>query len=165
MVELPGENLAKDVLHETSKQGGPIAVMAIMLVAAMLAGIGCIGYLLIPVMRDYVAASTHTLERNATSFRDLADSMKLVHQSHAAMMEATEIMQIAVTDNGSKLELLQQSVDQMAKIIAEAQQMMQNVPQQRAEHTRLLQQIDAGIQQLAEELKNVRTGAAGLPSN
>ncbi len=37
------------------------------------------------------------------------------------------------------------SVDQMAILIGEARTMMQNVPQQRAEQTRLLQQIDQGI--------------------
>lgn len=157
MVEVPGEDFAKEVFHETSKQGGPIAVLAIMLVAAMLTGIGVLGYFLVPVMRDYIAASTNTLNSNAKSFSELSTSMSTVHQAHASMMAATEAMQVAVLDNGHKIEDMQNIVIQMSEIVQEARTMMQGVPtqrlQQHEETLKKLQSIDDSLQQLLAEFK------------
>lgn len=159
MVEVPGEDLAKDVFHETNKQGGPIAVLAIMLVAAMLCGIGALGYLLIPVMRDYVSASTATLKSNAKSFSELSASMSTVHQAHASMMTSTEAVQSAVLENGTKIEELREIVTQMSEIVKEARTLMQGVPSQRLqqheEQLKKLQSIDDSLQQLLQEFKNL----------
>lgn len=152
MVELPGEDTVKDVLHDASRQGGPIAVLAVMLVAAMLVGIGCVGYVLLPVMSDYVAASARTLDDNAKSFSELADSMATVHTAHASMMQATQVTQEAVADNGTKIAEMQRVVLQMSEIVSEAKTMMRDVPSQRLqqhqEQLKKLDSIDASLQQL-----------------
>jgi TolA-binding protein len=152
MVELPGEDTVKDVLHETNRQGGPIAVLAVMLVAAMLIGIGAIGYILVPVMRDYIASSSKTIEDNSNSFTDLAASMATVHRSHASMMEATEATQAAVLTNGEKIAEMQRVVMQMSEIVQQAKEMMKGVPEQRLQHhaeqLEKLESIDKSLQQL-----------------
>lgn len=161
MVELPGEDSAKEVLREASRQGGPIAVMAIMLVAAMLAGIGATGWILIPAIRTYVETSASTVQQNAQSFRTLSESMTTVHQVHTAMMRSTEATQIAVLDNGEKLNELQTIVLQMSEIVQQARKLMEGVPEQRLqqheEQLRKLQSIDDSLQQLLLEFKNKPT--------
>jgi len=158
MVEIPGEDTVKDVLHETSKQGGPIAVLAVMLVAAMLIGIGAVGYILVPVMSDYIQASARTLDDNAKSFADLADSMATVHTAHAAMMQSTKVTQEAVATNGEKISELQTVVLQMSEIVTEAKMMMKDVPDQRLQHhqeqLKKLDSIDASLQQLLVAIEN-----------
>ena len=158
MVELPGEDTVKDVLHEASKQGGPIAVLAVMLVAAMLVGIGAVGYILVPVMSDYIQASVRTLDDNSKSFSELADSMTTVHKTHAAMMQATQIVQEAVMDNGDKIAEMQTLVSQMSDIVNQANIMMKDVPSQRLQHhqeqLKKLEAIDASLQQLLAAFQN-----------
>lgn len=161
MVELPGEDTVKDVLHEASKQGGPIAVLAVMLVAAMLVGIGAVGYILVPVMSDYITASARTLDDNAKSFSELSASMTAVHTAHASMMQATQVTQEAVADNGEKISELQTVVLQMSEIVSEAKMMMKDVPNQRLQHhqeqLKKLDSIDASIQQLLLAIENGQT--------
>lgn len=156
MVDLPGEDTVKDIAAVTVRQG-PLALLAVMMVGAMLAGIGCLGYILVPVMRDYVSASTETLEANARSFASLSQSMSAVHQAHAAMMTASSEVQTAVLTNGEKIDELSTIVMQMASIVDEARVLMQGVPtqrlQQHEEQLKKLQSIDDSLQQLLTEIK------------
>lgn len=157
MVDLPGEDTVKDVLKETQRQGGPIAVLAVMLTAFMLVGIGALGYVLVPAMSDYVKASSKTLQSNAESFTELSESMMLVHQAHVSLMNATEGVQDAVLSNGKKIAEMEQIVVQMSEIVQEARDMMKGVPAQRMEQhedqMKKLQSIDDSLQQLLLEVK------------
>lgn len=161
MIEVPGEDSIKDILGQTQKQGGPIALLAVMLVGAMLVGIGAVGYIIVPVMRDYVAASTETINDNAKSFSELSASMATVHQAHTSMMTATEAMQVAVLENGTKIDDLQAMVIQMSEVVQEAKALMRGVPEQRLQHheeqLKKLQSIDDSLQQLLAEFKAKQT--------
>lgn len=151
------EDVIRDGSKEVLKREGPLAWLAVLLVSAMLVGIGYVATLIVPAMRDYVAESTESVKRNTKSFEDLAKSMETVHQAHASMMAALETTQQTLTSSEAKIEKLIASVDAMGAIVDEARRMMSSVPEQRAtqhsEQMRLLQRIDDSIKELAGELR------------
>lgn len=155
------DDAAKSASDSISRQGGPWAWLAVFLVGCLVVAVGYVGRELVPVARDYITASTATTQSNAAAIASMTASMESVHKAHASMMAATEATQEVSVANGDKLDVLMRSVDQMAEIITEARSMMANVPQQRAEQTRLLQQIDESIRALAEELRRPPANGSG----
>lgn len=146
-VELTRE-AAKDI-----SRGNGWAWLTICWNVAILMGLAGVGYMLVPVARDFIHASSEATRSNTESFRKLSESMTTVHQAHASMLSSLEATTNATSAATAKIDMLMAAVEKMGEAITEARAVMRDVPQQRAEQTKLLEQIDEAIRQLSADLR------------